>query len=98
MAEKHSNETDNFEPLEDSDLLVEMTRALVDHPEQVRVEEQATENASMMLIHVAPDDRGKVIGKAGVTIGAIRTFFSRVAAIDGRRVFIEVANSKKQGA
>lgn len=78
-------------------LLHEMVKALVDAPGTVRIEQTIAEgNARMLLIHVAPEDRGKVIGKQGATITALRTLFGRVAASlgSGDRLVIEVADSK----
>lgn len=82
-------------------LLKEMVKALVDSPALVRVVSSATEGSTtdcLLLIHVAPDDRGKVIGKQGATITALRTLFGRIAASTGAgsRLFIEVADSKGQ--
>lgn len=83
-------------PLAPETLLHEMVKALVDAPGNVRVERLAAANTSdtMLYIHVAPDDRGKVIGKQGATITALRTLFQRVAASQGARLNIEVADSK----
>lgn len=89
-----TTEDTGIAPLEDADLLTEMVRALVDHPEAVRVDEQTTDTTVMLVVHTAASDRGKVIGKNGLTISAIRTYFGRVTAIEGKRVFIEVADSK----
>lgn len=79
-------------------LLRELVKALVDAPGDVRIERVGTENASdsLMFIHVAPDDRGKVIGKQGATITALRTLFQRVVASQrtGGHLSIEVADSK----
>lgn len=79
-------------------LLHELVKALVDAPADVRIERLAAENNydALLFIHVAPDDRGKVIGKQGATITALRTLFQRVVASQGSggRIEIEVANSK----
>lgn len=79
-------------------LLREVVKALVDAPALVRIERSVVEssNDALLLIHVAPDDRGKIIGKQGVTISALRTLFGRVAASQGSggRFSIEVADSK----
>lgn len=84
-----------------AELLREMVKALVDQPGAVRIVQSAAEGSasdSLLLIHVAPDDRGKVIGKQGATITALRTLFGRIAASlgIGSRLFIEVADSKGQ--
>lgn len=81
-------------PLEDRELLTEMVRALVDQPKFVRVQEQPYANGMgvTFLIHCAPADRGKVIGRGGATIQALVHLFSNIGAIDGRRVQIMVSD------
>ena len=49
-------------------LVEEMTKALVDHPEEVLVEEVAGEKTTVYELRVAKNDIGKVIGKRGATI------------------------------
>lgn len=86
-------------PLAPADLLKECVRALVDAPREVRIVTLAESgtSGSLFLIHVAPGDRGKVIGKQGATITALRTLFGRVAASLGLGTLnIEVADSKTQ--
>lgn len=78
-------------PLEDDELLTELVRALVNHPDQVRVEEQGQETStSHFIVHVAREDVGQVIGKNGDTVLTLRKLFNKIAAIDGRRVLIDV--------
>lgn len=79
-------------PLENSDLLAEIARALVDAPEQVEVEERRPNGSTstVLVLKVAPDDRGKLIGKGGATINHIRGIFDRIAAADRTRLYIEV--------
>lgn len=85
-----------IDPLPDIELLTEIVRALVDYPEDVKVVEQgAGTDTSIFLVHTAASDRGKIIGKGGVTISSLRSLFGRIAAVDRRRVFIEVADSKQ---
>ena len=85
-------------PLAPDRLLCELVKALVDKPASVRVEvTQAEGGAAMFIIHAAAEDRGKVIGKQGVTITSLRTLFARIAAVASSRVFIELADSKAQG-
>jgi len=83
-------------PLAPEVLLRELVKALVDEPGAVRIEvAQADGGASMFMVHTAAQDRGKVIGKQGVTITSLRTLFGRIAAVAGSRVFIELADSKQ---
>ena len=56
------------------DLLVYLARALVDHPDRVKVEEFEEDDGTLVLeLSVAEDDYGKVIGRGGRTAQAIRT-------------------------
>lgn len=92
---------ENTLPLAPPALLKEVVKALVDRPGDVRVSQTIAEGSTqdqLLYIHVAPDDRGKVIGKQGATIMALRTLFGRVAASLGlgSRLYIEVADSKAQ--
>lgn len=77
-------------------LLCELVKALVDLPDAVRVEHASVDGGAMMfVVHTAQEDRGKVIGKQGVTITSLRTLFGRISAVAGTRVFIELADSKQ---
>jgi len=89
-----------MDPMEDRDLLVEMVRALVDKPHEVRVDEQRRGEDSHMTVHVNPGDRGKVIGKRGTTIQSLRVLFGRIAAVEKRKIFIQVdeANDARTAA
>jgi len=78
-------------PLLDHVLLEEVVRGLVARPERVRVDStQVHATTNHLVIHVAPDDRGKVIGKQGKTIDSIRAIFMAIASLRGHRIFIEV--------
>ncbi|MBM3680718.1 MAG: KH domain-containing protein [Actinobacteria bacterium] len=63
---------------------------LVDEPEQVNVTVEMTDDAIVLRINVAPEDRGKVIGKGGRVVRAIRSVVRAGAVKSGRRVLVEV--------
>jgi len=85
-------------PLPDHILLAELVRGLVSEPGIVYVEESTVhDRTSHMVIHVAPFDRGKVIGKQGNTIESIRFIFMAIASLQGRKVFIEVDEPARDG-
>ena len=63
---------------------------LVDEPDQVNVTVEMTDDAIVLRIFVAPDDRGKVIGKGGRVVRAIRSVVRAGAVKSGRRVLVEV--------
>jgi uncharacterized protein len=73
------------------DLLVYLARALVERPEEVRVEEYEEDDGTLVLeLSVADDDYGKVIGRGGRTAQAIRTVVKAAAVKDNRRVLVDI--------
>ena len=54
-------------------LMSEITRALVDDASAVKVEVLTDQDATVLRLHVAPGDIGKVIGKQGRTARSLRT-------------------------
>ena len=62
------------------DLIECIAKALVDHPEQVEVSEIQGEGISIIQLSVAKEDLGKVIGKQGRTVTAIRVILGDVSA------------------
>ena len=69
-----------------------LARELVDDPGAVRVESEDRNGALVLLLHVAPDDVGKVIGRGGRIIRALRTVVRASSAHEGRRVLVELAD------
>lgn len=71
-------------------LAEEAARALVDHPEEVRVD--ATEEGGTLVLEltVAESDMGRVIGKAGRTAKALRTLLSAAASKTQQRCQLEI--------
>ena len=64
--------------------------SLVEHPEQVSVEEQVDGHTRTFFVTVAPTDVGKVIGKNGRVIISVRTVVSAVAAKSRERAYVKV--------
>ncbi len=73
-----------------ADLLVWLARRLVDDPDAVRVEEIERDDATVLQLYVAPDDRGKVIGRAGRIARALRTIVRASGARSRRRIVLEI--------
>jgi uncharacterized protein len=61
-------------------LIEDIAKAIVDHPEQVRVHGVAGESALVIELSVAKDDIGKIIGKHGRTIRAMQTILHATRA------------------
>ncbi len=72
------------------DLIQYITRLLVEHPDEVRLTEVDGEKTVVFELRCHPDDIGKVIGKSGKTIGAIRTLLATLATKQGRRALLEI--------
>ena len=68
-----------------------VAKALVDEPNQVSVEEFDDEGMRVFEVQVAEDDIGKIIGKAGRTVVALRTIVRSIARKDGERATVEIA-------
>ena len=72
-----------------TELIEELARRLVDEPAAVRVERIEDADGLLLRLHVAPDDIGKVIGRQGRIVRALR-IVARAAAGGGRRVQLEI--------
>ena len=67
-----------------------LAKALVDHPEQVEVNEVVGEQSIILELKVAQDDMGKVIVKQGRIAKAIRTVVKAAAIKEEKRVVVEI--------
>jgi uncharacterized protein len=74
-----------------AELVEYLARQLVDDPDAVRVEEEEREGATVFLLHVAPDDIGKVIGRQGRVARALRAVVRAGAARQRQRMLLEIA-------
>jgi uncharacterized protein len=73
------------------DLLEYLAKALVDHPEKVKVEEFEEESGALVLeLAVDEDDYGHVIGRGGRTAQALRTVVKAAGARQDKRVLIDI--------
>jgi len=71
-------------------LIEYLTKALVDRPDEVVVREVAGEKTTVYELRVGEGDLGKVIGKHGRTIRAIRTLLSAAATKQNKRAVLEI--------
>ena len=69
---------------------------LVENPEEVRVEETEQDGVFYYAIHVHPDDTGRVIGKKGSIINAIRNIAKVRAVREGIHVQISIKTEDDQ--
>ncbi|MDD2239074.1 MAG: KH domain-containing protein [Kiritimatiellae bacterium] len=72
------------------ELIEFVVKTLIDHPDELRIAEIEGERTIVFELRCHPDDVGKVIGKSGKTVGALRTLLSTVAARQNRRAMLEV--------
>lgn len=72
------------------ELVESIAKALVDHPDDVSVNEIEGRQSIIIELKVAPDDMGKVIGKQGRIAKAIRTVVKAAASKDNKRVVVEI--------
>ena len=74
------------------DLVMQVTKALVDHPDEVRVLQTERNDHVLLEITVSTEDVGKVIGKQGRIIKAIRNVVKACALRDNKKVSVELGN------
>ena len=72
------------------DLIEQIAKALVDHPEVVEVTKLEGEQTSVIELRVAKEDLGKVIGKQGRTARAMRTILSAASTKIRKRSVLEI--------
>ena len=72
------------------DLVELIAKEIVDNPDKVVVNEKHYDRLLVFELSVAPEDIGKIIGRKGKIVKALRTFVSAIAAKDKKRVNIEI--------
>ena len=72
------------------DLLAEIARALVDHPEGVQVRAVEGSHVTVLELKTHPEDLGKVIGRQGRTAEAMRTLLGAAGVKLHKRVTLEI--------
>jgi predicted RNA-binding protein YlqC (UPF0109 family) len=72
------------------ELLNYIVKSLVDEPNEVNIKTVEGEKTIIMELKVADDDVGKVIGKHGKTINAIRTIVKSAMNKDSKKVMVEI--------
>ena len=77
------------------ELVTYLARALVDRPDQVELRAQAVDGGTVFELKVAPEDVGKVIGRDGRTINAMRAVLAVAALRRGAKVRLEVLDDRR---
>ena len=78
------------------DFVAYIVKNLVDYPDQVKITEIAGTHTVILELSVEKSDIGKIIGKRGKTINAIRTLLMSVASRNGIRVNLEILEEEEK--
>jgi len=78
------------------ELVEYVVKSLVDNPDEVTVYAEASSNDVLLELSVAADDMGRVIGKKGRVINAIRTLTKVSAAKQGKTVSVELLEADER--
>ena len=70
------------------DTLFFLLQAIVDHPDDIVIDESTLEDKTILTIHANTEDMGKIIGKSGRIIRSLRDLIKLMAAKQG--VYVDV--------
>ena len=70
--------------------LLDIAKAIVDSPDEVRVTTEEDEKTITLTLTVAPDDMGMVIGRHGRIAKAIRTVIKAASVNSGKKVNVDI--------
>ena len=77
------------------DLIEYIARALVDRPEAVELKITPSAEGMLYELKVAPDDVGKVIGRDGRTVTALRALVTAAATKKGEKARVEILDDRR---
>ena len=72
--------------------LLDIAKAIVDSPEEVKVTQEEDERSITLTLTVAPDDMGMVIGRHGKIAKAIRTVIKAASVNSGKKVSVDIVD------
>jgi uncharacterized protein len=67
-----------------------LVKSVVEQPDQIEIEEEEHDGTRTFYVSCAPEDIGKVIGKSGRVVSAIRCVVSAVAAKSREKAFVKI--------
>ena len=73
-----------------------IVKSLVDHPDQVVVQEIEDRSRTIVELKVADSDMGRIIGKGGRVINSVRAIVQIAAAKQGQRVSLELVEEDQR--
>ena len=71
-------------------LLTDMAKPIVEHPDEVKVTEEQSEDSVILTLSVAEGDMGMIIGKHGKIARALRTVIKAAAKISDKKVTVDI--------
>lgn len=77
-------------------LIAYIAKALVDHPDQVELLISEADGGRLYELKVAPEDVGKVIGRDGRTVNAVRTVLQAAAQRRGEKARLEIVDGRRR--
>ena len=78
------------------ELVEVIAKALVDSPDEVSVTEKQEGRTTVLELHVADGDMGKVIGKQGRIAKAIRSVVKAAATKEDKKVVVDIVQEQYQ--
>tara|TARA_A100001037_G_C14774621_1_gene467591 strand:+ start:80 stop:334 length:255 start_codon:yes stop_codon:yes gene_type:complete len=78
--------------------LEQVVKGLVDHPEAVNITEVEQERTTVYELRLDPSDVGRVIGRSGRTVNAIRTLLQAGSAKAGKFTRLDIIDEKEDSA
>ena len=74
------------------DVIETIAKSLVDAPQEVQITEINGDKTIIFELRCNAKDVGKIIGKSGKTVGAMRTILNSMASKQGRKAMLEVVD------
>ena len=74
-----------------NELIEYIAKSIVSHPEEVTVTQENKDGKTILKLHVAPDDKGKIIGRHGRIADSIRVLLRIAATKRDDRAFLDIS-------
>ena len=78
--------------------LEQVVKGLVDHPDAVNITEVEQERTTVYELRLDPSDVGRVIGRSGRTVNAIRTLLQAGSAKAGKFTRLDIIDEKEDSS
>jgi predicted RNA-binding protein YlqC (UPF0109 family) len=75
------------------ELITKIVTAIVDHPEDIKLEKVPGDYTIIFQLAVHAEDTGKVIGKQGHTADAIRTILNAIGGKQNKKIILEIKDT-----